>query len=227
MTARVIVFRPEPGATDTLARLAKAGIDAVAAPLFAARPIAWTPPDPAAFDALLLTSAAAVRHGGAALELYRQLACWCVGPATAAAAAAAGLRVSRVGDSNATTLLAEPEARERRWLWLAGERHQPLVAPEGASLTIVPVYAMAELPPPDALQAALARRAVVMLHSGEAARRVRGIVADPGLHDLVAISAAVAEAAGPGWRSIAAPTYPKDAEMVAIAAALCQKAKHE
>ena len=43
-------------------------------PLFAIEPVEWRPPDPAQFDALLLTSANAIRCGGPALDRLKPLA---------------------------------------------------------------------------------------------------------------------------------------------------------
>jgi uroporphyrinogen-III synthase len=222
----VIILRPEPGASVTAMRVRAAGLQPLPAPLFAAEPCAWAAPAAAAFDALLLTSANAARHAGARLSDYRSLPCWCVGKATAAEATAAGLTVARVGESDAASLLARPDSAGLRWLWLAGARHQPLVAPAGGTLTVVPVYAMAALPVAAALRPALASPATIMVHSAEAGRRLLEIVSDPALHDLVAISAAAAQAAGPGWRRIAVSDRPDDAEMVAIAAGLCQTDGH-
>ena len=58
---RLLVLRPEPGASATAGRARTLGLDPVLMPLFEIEPIAWTAPDPAGFDALLLTSANAVR----------------------------------------------------------------------------------------------------------------------------------------------------------------------
>jgi uroporphyrinogen-III synthase len=223
----VITVRPEPGATATAQRIEAAGLVALVAPLFTVVPLAWTPPDPLAFDAVLLTSANAVRHGGNGLARYNSLPCWCIGSVTAAMATAAGFAVDRVGDSDAAALLAEGGGSARRWLWLSGARHQPLVPPTGGALTIVPVYENIDLPVSAVLQQALKKPSVLMAHSAAAARRLDGIVADRHLHHLVAMSAAVAAAAGTGWRSCNWPDQPDDREMVVKAATLCMDARHE
>ena len=70
---RVLVLRPEPGASATVERARERGLEAVAVPLFEIEPIAWEAPDPAAFDGLLLTSANAVRHAGEQLARLRGL----------------------------------------------------------------------------------------------------------------------------------------------------------
>ena len=60
---RVVVLRPEPGNADTCAKLRGLGLEPLAMPVFTVVPVAWTPPDFGGFDAVLLTSANAVRHG--------------------------------------------------------------------------------------------------------------------------------------------------------------------
>lgn len=227
MSYPIVIVRGEPGASATAAKVVAAGEEAVVAPLFAACPLAWDAPDAEDFDALLLTSANAVRHGGDGLALYHGLPCWCVGVATGSVAKAAGFSVVRVGDSDAATLLAAPEAEGQRWLWLAGARHQPLAAPPSATLTVRTVYAVDRLPVAAGLRQALAGPTILLVHSSEAARVLRGLVTNPAIHQMVAISADAAKAAGSGWRSVSSADSPNDSEMVAIAAALCQKARHE
>ena len=85
---RLIVLRPEPGASATVERAQALGLDAFAIPLFRVEPIAWTAPDAGQFEGLLLTSANAVRHGGDQLERLRGLPVYVVGEATAEAARA-------------------------------------------------------------------------------------------------------------------------------------------
>ena len=58
----MLILRPQPGADETAARARTLGLEPVVAPLFTIRPLAWEPPDPAEFDAVLLTSANAARH---------------------------------------------------------------------------------------------------------------------------------------------------------------------
>ncbi|MBC7987264.1 MAG: uroporphyrinogen-III synthase, partial [Sphingomonadaceae bacterium] len=89
MSRNLLIVRPEPGASATAQRARTRGWEPLVAPLFAIAPLAWAPRDPAAFDALLLTSANAVSHGGKALGKYRELPVYAVGAATAAAARAA------------------------------------------------------------------------------------------------------------------------------------------
>ena len=76
---RLIILRPEPGAIASLERAKALGLDAISIPLFEVCPLAWTPPDPDEFDAVLATSANAMRHAGAALKPFRHLPLHAVG----------------------------------------------------------------------------------------------------------------------------------------------------
>src|SRR5688572_19197975 len=102
---RLVIVRPEPGASATAQRARAIGLDALTMPLFKAEPVEWQVPDPGQFDALLLTSANAVRHAGAGLGRLRDLPVYAVGEATAAAARDAGFAIAASGDGGIERLL--------------------------------------------------------------------------------------------------------------------------
>ena len=110
---RILVLRPEPGASATVKRARERGLDAIAIPLFEVEPIAWEVPEVASYDALLLTSANAVRHGGEGLQELRALPVHAVGEATAEAAREAGFCIASTGDADVERLLGsiEPQCR--------------------------------------------------------------------------------------------------------------------
>ncbi len=222
MALPLLVLRPEPGNGASVERARAAGLDPVALPLFAIEPVAWSVPAIEGVDALLLTSANAIRHAGAGLGALGALPVWCVGPATAAAARAAGLDVVRTGTAGVDALLADAPSLPARLLWLTGDpRHDP--APiAGLTLTAITVYRARALPV-DARR--LAGPAVAMLHSARAAARLAALAPDRSTIAIVAISTAVALAAGDGWAEVAIAPTPDEGAMVALAAALCQKAR--
>lgn len=213
---RVLVLRPMPGSVDTVARLAALGIASSPMPLFAVEPMDWRRPHIAQFDALLLTSANAVRHAGRDLAGVAQLPVWCVGEATATAAHAAGLDVARVGSGGVAALVS---GQTERLLWLCGEDRSTLPNETESRVTAIPVYRMHALPFPTSV---LAEPCIALLHSARAARRLAELTSERTSVTIVAISPQVAVAAGDGWHSVAITTRPDDAEMVAIAAKLCQ-----
>ncbi|MFL6843233.1 MAG: uroporphyrinogen-III synthase [Sphingomicrobium sp.] len=213
---RVIVLRPEPGASETVARARQLGLDAVAMPLFEIEPLDWAAPSSAAFDGLLLTSANAVRQAGDQLHLLRKLPVYAVGEATAAAAREAGLNVAETGASGVEALLGSISP-DLNLLHLCGE-DRTVPAAARPVLTAVPVYRASRRAPPDL---GAARGAVVLVHSPRAGQRLAELVADRASIAIVAISPAAAAGVGDGWRRIAIADEPSDQALLALVARLC------
>lgn len=216
MSRAVAVLRPEPGNAATAARLEIAGLTAIRLPLFAVHALDWTPPDPAAFDALILTSANAPRLAGAGLDAFAHLPVFAVGAATAAAARKRGLTVSETGERDGADLVATIAARGfSRALLLAGREHA--VHDGGIVARSIAVYAADPLPIDTGAIDALAD-SVALLHSPRAARRLAEIAGEVRESiRLAAISRAVADAAGPGWADVAAAAAPNDDALIAVA----------
>ncbi len=214
---RLVVLRPEPGASETVRRARALGLEAIAIPLFAVEPVGWTVPD-GEFDALLLTSANAVRHGGAQLERLSGLPIHAVGEATATAAREAGFTLTTVGEGGVDELLASIDP-QTRLLHLCGEdRREPSDARQ--SITAVPVYRSVARGRP---QLAEVEDSVVLAHSPRAAQRFAELISDRGRIRIAAISAAAAAAAGPGWAAVEIADKPTDEALLALALWLCEK----
>jgi uroporphyrinogen-III synthase len=221
---RVIVLRPEPGASETVARAAALGLDVVAIPLFRIEPLEWQVPDPAQFDALLLTSANAVRFGGSGLAALRGLRVHAVGEATATAARSAGFDVASVGDAGVEGLLASLDPK-LRLLHLAGEDRVPTSLP----IEAIAVYRSTAIGVPEQLKTA--EEAVVLLHSPRAGAALADAADRLGLDRasmrIAAISPAAAEAAGSGWGAVESAPRPTDDALLALAGRLCEKGHGE
>jgi len=101
MSRPLAILRPEPGNSATAGRIEALGLQAIRLPLFAVRALDWTPPDPADHDALLLTSANAVRFGGPHLADLLPLPVLAVGEKTAEAGRLAGFDVMAAGNGDA------------------------------------------------------------------------------------------------------------------------------
>lgn len=218
--SRVLVLRPEPGASATAERARGMGLDPVRVPLFAVEPVAWRSPEPAEFDGLLLTSANAVRHGGSGLAHLRALPVYAVGAATADAARAAHFAIAVTGDSDLDHLLGSIPA-ELRLLHLAGEHRTP--APHARQqLTSITVYRSDVIDPVDV---GAADHAIVLIHSPRAGRRFAELADRHGVDRsrvaIAAISRNAAAAVGAGWRLVATAGAPNDEALLALAACLC------
>jgi uroporphyrinogen-III synthase len=213
---RVLVLRPEPGASETVRRAKEQGLDALAVPLFEIEPVEWEAPDAGSFDALLLTSANAVRHAGDGLQQLRGLPVYAVGDATAEAAREAGFDIKGSGDAGVDRLLGSIEP-DMKLLHLCGEDRRET---EGARQKITPVvvYRSKAVSSPDLAQAP---GCVALIHSPRAAARLSELVADKSEVAIAAISAAAADQAGDGWRLIEVAEHPRDDALLALAARLC------
>jgi uroporphyrinogen-III synthase len=220
----IFVIRPEPGLQATLQGARDMGLAAVGMPLFEVLPLRWQAPDPADFDALLLGSANALRHGGQALEQYRHLPVHAVGTATAEAAQEAGFAVDRVGEGGLQAVL-DANARPIRYLRLGGVETVPL-EPGKHSITERDVYEVRALPISGSAQVSLrAGSPCVLLHSAAAARHFAAEVdrlgLDRGAIQLACIGPRVAAAAGDGWARVDSAPQPSDAALLALARDMC------
>ncbi|MGY4395065.1 uroporphyrinogen-III synthase [Sphingomonas sp. UYAg733] len=215
MTRRLAVLRPEPGNSATAARAKAFGLTVIRLPLFAVGPVAWTAPDPGIHDALILTSANTIRHGGEGLRAVQALPVLAVGERTAAIARSAGFDVMATGIADVTALLALAEAQGiRRALYLGGRDRIPVTSDVIA--TAITVYASDALPLTPGEIGAL-DEAVALLHSARAARRLSELVADRSRIRLAALSDAVLDAAGAGWAGGLAATAPDDDALLGVA----------
>lgn len=213
---KLVILRPEPGASASAERASALGLDPLLCPLFAVQPIAWSPPDPTRFDALLVTSANAVRHGGAGLGKLVELPVLAVGEATAAAARAAGFTVTAVGRAGATVFL-EALPPGQKLLHLAGEDHADIDGRHDVeTVNVYRAGSIAEPGLPDVSHMVLA------VHSPRAGTRLAGLIADRSTITIAAISEAAAMACGTGWQAVEWAEQPSDSALLALAARLCQ-----
>ena len=220
----VVVIRPEPGNATTVAAAQALGLRALAFPLFAMAPTAWTVPDPAPYRALLAGSANVFRLGGAGLSRLAALPVHAVGAVTAEAARGAGFAVEQTGEGGLQPLSAA--LPPGRYLRLAGEKHVPLALPDGVEVDDIVVYAARGTPMPPALVAALAKPAVVLLHSGEAAQHFGAESDRLGVgRDRVALACLaprIGAMAGPGWQQIEIAQTRSDHAVLALAVQMCE-----
>jgi uroporphyrinogen-III synthase len=213
---RLLVIRPQPGADATAARIVVAGYEALLMPLFAVEPVAWVAPSARDYDAILLTSANAVREAGLGLAAFCHLPAYAVGKVTAAAAEQAGLRVSHCGTTGAKELVNG--LKDIRLLWLAGEDHSAFAAPASVEIDLRVVYRSAALPVPSDFRDVTRQADHVLLHSARAAARFSALVAEQQLDradiSIAALSENIAIAAGGGWKSVHVGGEPTDAALL-------------
>jgi uroporphyrinogen-III synthase len=229
---RVLVTRPQPGATETAARLAALGYEPILLPLTEVR---WLPVAagdlPASADAVVATSANALRHLPPEIaRSFAQQPFYAVGKATAAAARRAGFAHVEDGDGDAAALAGAIEAKMPSGssiLYLCGRVRLPdferKLAEAGMSVAAVETYDTVAAPPSlDALEAAIGPRPIdaILLHSAATAEVLVAALAElaPRLAPrvrFICLSARIAAALDqdlPGAISIAAE--PTEAALV-------------
>ena len=224
MTRPVAVLRPEPGNGATAARLAERGLTVIRLPLFQIVALAWDVPDPNAFDALIITSANTLRHGGAGLAALKSLPVLAVGAATATAARAAGFDVMAVGEGDAAALIADAGSRGiSRALHLGGR--EAMVAMGGVVAKTIAIYASNAVAI-DTHQINAMSGIIALLHSARAATRLAMLIDQSGIGRqhiaLAAISPAVAAATGPGWAQVGIAAAPNDQALIDCAASIAR-----
>ncbi|WP_408590352.1 uroporphyrinogen-III synthase [Novosphingobium sp.] len=224
MPRPLLVLRPEPGAESTATAARALGLEPVVAPLFRIAPRRWACPDPAVYAGLLVGSANVVRHGGDGLAVLRGLPVHAVGEATAAAAQATGFAIGSVGSGGLQSVAADLAAG--RYLRLAGEAHVPLATPANVTVDTLVIYAAQPLPLSPIAVEAVRAGAVILLHSGEAARYL-----DAEMHRLgvaresariAALAPRIAALAGAGWHDVGIASQRSDDAVLALAAEMCQ-----
>lgn len=225
MSLPVFVLRPEPGLTSTLVAAFERGLAARGMPLAQVEPVAWkAPAEP--FDAILIGSGNAIRHGGAELDKVRHLPVYAVGEATAQTAREAGMTLELVGQGGLQALLDSLDDTPRRLLRLAGETRLPLYSPSSTTIVTVITYAAKFLSLGAAQARMLGRGGVVMLHSGEMARhfalQCETLGVDKGQLVIAAMAPRIAEMAGAGWHSVHIAPARNDASLLEMTAGLCQ-----
>lgn len=225
MKGGVLILRPEPGNSATCAAATALGLSPLPFPLFSVEPAAWHPPE-GPFDAVLMTSANAARHGGSDLARYHHLPVFAVGTASARAARAAGFtRVVKGGGTAAGTAPLMARSGARHVLHLCGS-HRRAFDPGPVTIHAVPVYAVHPAGDAAGLMGQidhLGQCGVLLVHSPRAGERLNMLVPAErrlGL-SVAAISDAAAEASGEGWRHLAIATAPTDKAVLALAAKLC------
>ena len=216
---KLLIVRPQPGADATAKRVREAGFEPLVVPLFAIEPVQWAVPEPATYDALLLTSGNAVRMATGQLQDLAALPIYAVGAATTDALIEAGFSVAATGMSGVDDILGMAKADgRRRLLWLAGEDRTDAQPREGMTLNVRTVYRSAAIPALAGFTENVATADAVLLHSARAARHFANLSENLGIDRvnivIAVMSAKIAEAAGSGWHAVAVAEQPNDTSLL-------------
>lgn len=235
MRARIVVTRPEPGASKTAKVLERAGFEPVLLPLTVIVPLSVSlsgVPDNA--DIVAATSANALRHAGSDfIQSMREKPFYAVGEETAKAARSAGFQHVMVGrgdgDALAEGIVSETK-RGLEILYLCGrvrrDAFEKRLAVGGLSVTAVETYDTVALDHSrEWMDGRLAGRTVdaALVYSVAGAEALLGLVEQSTFATLFAkttflcLSARVAAALGPAHasRTLVAPT-PDEPALLAL-----------
>ena len=204
MTRRVLVTRPEPGATSTANALRDAGFDPVIASLTEILPLPVDGgTDIGKVDAVAVTSANAIRH--TPMRLLSRLAylpLFAVGDATAEAATAAGFRNVVAGPGDAVGLaglVRDGMPVGSTILYLCGKVRRPdferVVESAGLKIAVLETYDTQNRNSKAVFSRILAANSpffAVLLHSSEASKTLSGIMSQPDVARLLANALVVA-----------------------------------
>ena len=218
---KLLVIRPQPGADATAARIEASGNEALVMPLFEVQPVAWKVLPPERYDALMITSANAVRQARDGLGQLTTLPVYAVGSATARALAKAGLNAAFTGNAGVEALLdVIRDVGHSRLLWLVGEDHTGVPGHQGISIETRIVYRSNALQPAEDFAAIVQSADGVLLHSARAARYFAELCKMPGIDrtrvTIGALSPAIADSAGTGWQKVVVSATPDDAALLSL-----------
>lgn len=223
MAETLLICRPQPGADATAQKAADMGLTPHLYPLFTLKPLAWDPPDPGHYDAVMFTSANALRYGGDALSLYQPLPTFAVGGNTARAAEHAGFQDVSISGPNVQALVEHINSTGyKNILHLCGADVRPY---EAGALHIQrhSVYRAAQTGDATGLAEALGKTQTIVIHSPRAGECLRALTtAEQRLKcSIIAISETARAACGNGWSASLAAKTPNDSAMLAIARQIC------
>lgn len=222
----ILVVRPEPGNAATVSAGRALGLNVVGQPIFTVQPVDWDCPDPQRFSGLIVGSANVFRHGGARLDALRSLPVHVVGTATSQEAERAGFQVATIGAGGLQTVL--DQLSDQHLLRLSGAEHVPLNPPHGTTIATRVVYEVKPHSLPAELIDVLNKGAMVLLHSGEAAKHFAlqcdAAMIQRGHISLACLAPRIAQSAGNGWKNIEIAKAPTDSALLALATQMCQNA---
>lgn len=144
---RVLVTRPEPGASATAARLVDMGHEPIVLPLTEIRSLPVGEIETAGLDFVVVTSANAIRNAPERLAAkLRSLPLVAVGPATVEVCREAGFQSVMLPDDDADALIANVKDQDgiTKAIYLAGRVRTPDIedglASAGIAVTLVETY---------------------------------------------------------------------------------------
>lgn len=224
MNLPLLILRPIAGAEKTAAKAQALGLKPIIDPLFVVQSVAWNAPPVDQYDAIMFTSANAVKMSGSDLQKYRTLPAIVVGDATKQAAEAAGFIATQTGNMGVQSLVDMlPKNSFERILRVSGKEYSAVKS--NRIIDQVVVYESACIGLGQHARTALESGAIVLIHSMRAAQSLVSEMEKNKIscerNQVLALSSNVAEAAGNLWKSVEVAEQPTDEALLTKAARLC------
>lgn len=220
----VLAIRPEPGLSATLELGRAMGLAMHGFALSRVLPVSWEIPSQTNFDALLIGSANAIRHGGDNLSKLIHLPVHAVGEATAGEAEAAGFRVAVAGSGGLQNVIDQVPT-PIHYLRLVGSEYVELSPRDGVTFQPIQVYKSEFREFFEEAAQLLFEEPTILLHSAAMTRQFvsecKRLGADRSRITLAAMGPRIAQPAGEGWRAIHVSHTPSDTALLEMVRNVC------
>ncbi|MEP2990058.1 MAG: uroporphyrinogen-III synthase [Parasphingorhabdus sp.] len=224
MSLPLLILRPIEGAQSTAAKAQACDLNPIVDPLFEIKPLPWTAPPADQYDAIMFTSANAVKMADTKLQDYAHLPALVVGATTEREAEMAGFKVIQTGKSGVQSLVDMlPIKGFERILRLSGSEYTAVQSDR--TMDHIAVYESVCIGLGERARLSLASGVVILIHSLRAAQSLVGEMEKWDIprarNHIIAISPNVADATGKAWKSIDVAKQPTDEALLTQAARLC------
>lgn len=222
---KLLILRPTDGALQSAAVARELGFDPIIASASKICALDWEAPDPSEFDAIMITSANALRHGGDVIMQYRYLPMFAVGKATAKLATDMGFNIAAIGQGGAKALWPLIVSHgAKNILRLVGRDY--VTVNSDLNVRTIMTYEARALPMADDLMALMMDTNaphIFTFHSAKAVQIFDDYIADlqnygmkfnKSLHYAAALAPTIAQQLSPDWRKIIISPSASDAAMM-------------
>ena len=205
---QLILLRPTEGAEQSAIIAREKGFDPIIAPATKINVLDWDAPPAQGFDAIMITSANALRHGGKAIHQYKHLPLYAVGKATAKLAEEMGFTIAAIGKGGAKALWPLIKQSDAKNIVRFVGRDYVHIYDEHIQICTIMVYEARALPMHKGLQSLLSETQnkcphIFAFHSAKAVQifddyieqmAKQGLIFDKGAHYAAALAPTIGEA---------------------------------
>lgn len=224
---KLILLRPSQGAQQSAIIARQMGFDPIIAPASQIAPLPWDAPPAQNFDAIMITSANALRMAHLSkpeiIAQYKHLPLFAVGKATAKLAQDMGFTIAAMGQGGAKALWPHIISHgAKNILRLVGRDY--VAVDNDVNICTIMVYEARALPINDTLKSLIMSATgphIFAFHSAKAVHifdtylaQMQNIIFDKSAHYAVALAPTIAHEISPDWRDTIISPSASDADMM-------------